>query len=269
MRHETGANVVMNCAVRNIGTHSYLVAGQGSHCQLYNVNVIIENCDTMPENGRIETLKPLLGRKGSATADELNLRNRKSGRDSSVNRRFSKSKVDSNSDTNKNENRCIRFEIKAGDLTQTDFTTSDPWQRVIRISLNCEYMATGGTDSHVRIWKFPNMVKMFDIKAHSKEIDDLDFSPDSKLLVSIAKDGMGIVWNVKTGKECAKLNWTQPNNVKYLFKKSRFGVFEGKRGQHRLFTIANPLGKVGKQVRFFTQKKTDSCLYKIIISINN
>lgn len=245
MRHETGANVVMNCAVRNIGNHSYLVAGQGSHCQLYNVNFF---CETMPENGRIETLKPLLGRKGSATADELNLRNRKSTRDPSVNRRFSKSKVDSNSDTN-SENRCVRIEIKAGDLTQTDFTASDPWQRVVRISLNCEYMATGGTDSHIRIWKFPNMVKLFDIKAHSKEIDDLDFSPDSKQLVSIAKDGMGIVWNVKTGKECAKLNWSHPNNVKYLFKKSRFGVYEGKKGQHRLFTIANPLGKVGKQVR--------------------
>lgn len=246
MRHETGTNVVMNCAVRNIGNHSYLVAGQGSHCQLYNVNFF---CETMPENGRIETLKPLLGRKGSATADELNLRNRKATRDPSASRRFSKSKVDSNSDAS-SENRCIRFEIKAGDLTQTDFTANDPWQRVVRISLNSEYIATGGTDCHVRIWKFPNMVKLFDIKAHSKEIDDLDFSPDSKQLVSIAKDGMGIVWNVKTGKECAKLNWTQPNNVKYLFKKSRFGVYEGKKGQHRLFTIANPLGKVGKQVSF-------------------
>lgn len=239
----------MNCAVRNVGNNSYLVAGQESHCQLYHVNVKIDNFDTMPENGRIETLKPLLGRKGSATMDELNLRQRKTSHDSAGIRRQSKSKVHSNSDSNKNENRCIRFDIKAGDLTQTDFTAKDPWQRVVRISLNCEYMATGGCDAHVRIWKFPNMVQLFDIKAHSKEIDDLDFSPDSKQLVSIAKDGVAIVWNVKTGKECTKLNWTHPPNAKYLFKKSRFGIYEGRKGQHRLFTISNPLGKVGKQVR--------------------
>lgn len=149
MRHETGANVVMNCAVRNTETHSYLVAGQESHCQLYHVNVMIENCDTVPENGRIETLKPLFGRKNSA--DDRNLRNRKGSRDSSANRKFPKPKTgDSNSDSDKNENRCIRFQIKAGDLTQTDFTADDPFQRVVRISSNCEYMATGGTGTNLQ-----------------------------------------------------------------------------------------------------------------------
>lgn len=151
MRHETGANVVMNCAVRNKGNHSYLVAGQESHCQLYHVKVMIENFDTVPENGRIETLKPLLGRKNSATPDERNVRNRKASRDSSVNRKFTKPKADSTFDSNKNENRCIRFEIKAGDLTQTDFTNDDPFQRVVRICLNCEYMATGGTGTNLQV----------------------------------------------------------------------------------------------------------------------
>lgn len=114
-------------------------------------------------------------------------------------------------------------------------------------------MATGGTDAHIRIWKFPNMIQIFDIDAHTKEIDDLDFSPDSKRLVSIAKDGLALIWNVETGKEIAKLNWTPPNNAKYLFKRCRFGRFEGKPNQHRLFTIANPIGKVGKQVESKSQ----------------
>lgn len=251
MRHETGSNVVMNCAVRSMAGHSYLAAGQESHCQLYNVNVLIEGNEIASENGRIETLKPLLGRKSSFTSDEQNVRNRRASRDSSVNRRFSTSKggAGASANANKNEARCLRFEIKASDLTQTDFSRDGPLQRVVRISLDCKYMATGGTDAHIRIWKFPNMVQLFDIKAHSKEIDDLDFSPDSKQLISIAKDGLAIVWNVDTGKECAKLNWTSPNNVKYLFKRCRFGIYEGKRSQYRLFTIANPLGKVGKQVK--------------------
>lgn len=238
----------MNCAVRSTENQSYLVAGQESHCQLYNVNVKFDSNENSTENGRIETLKPMLGRKGSVSFDEQSIRRRKASQDVTANRKLSTSKNENNHD-DQNETR-LRFEIKAGDLTQTDFSKNGPLQRVVRISLNCKYMATGGTDAHVRIWKFPNMLQMFDIDAHSNEIDDLDFSPDSKQLVSIAKDGLGLIWNVQTGKEYAKLNWNPPNNTKYLFKRCRFGVYEGKPGQHRLFTIANPLGKVGKQVRY-------------------
>lgn len=36
-RHETGPNVVMNCSVLLGEKRTYLVAGQESHCQLYNV----------------------------------------------------------------------------------------------------------------------------------------------------------------------------------------------------------------------------------------
>lgn len=237
----------MNCAVRSSGNHSYLVAGQESHCQLYNVNVKIDDNGASSENGRIETLKPLLGRKGSVAFDEQSLRRRKASQDSAANRRPSTSKSN-NTESDQNENRRLYFEIKAGDLTQTDFSMDGPLQRVVRISLDGRYIATGGTDAHVRIWNFPNMLQIFDINAHSKEIDDLDFSPDSKQLVSIAKDGQAIIWNVTTGKEIAKLNWSTPNNAKYLYKRCRFGVYEGKPGQNRLFTIANPLGKVGKQV---------------------
>lgn len=252
LRHETGENVVMNCAVRSDKHRSYLVAGQESHCQVYHVNARIDNQDNATENGHIETMKPTLHRKSST--DEQNLRNRKILQDMK-NRRASAAHEAASGQNNKGgdtENHSrLRYDISAGELTQTDFSKKDPLQRVVRLSLDCKLMATGGTDFHVRLWKFPNAVKVHDFTAHTDEIDDLDFSADSKRLVSIAKDGLAIVWNIETGKEHTRLKWTPPNNVKYLFKRCRFGVHEEKRGQQRLFTITNPRGKVGKQVSIF------------------
>lgn len=252
IRHETGANVVMNCAVRSNGHHSYLVAGQESHCQLYHVNMKVVQDDS---GDGVETLKHTqqTSRKNSSAMDD-SIRNRKH----SDAKRLSTSGAANakhtlpNGDANQNESR-LKFEIKAGDLTQTDFTPQCPLQRVVRISRNCKLMATGGTDAHIRIWSFPKMIKIFDIETHTKEVDDLDFSPDNKQLISIAKDGLAIIWNTENGKEVLRLKWTQPDNTKYLFKRCRFGIFEGKRGQHRLFTIANPLGKVGQQKGYLQQ----------------
>lgn len=246
LRHETGENVVMNCAVRSDKNRSYLAAGQESHCQVYFVNPKIDQ-DNASENGHIETLKSTLHRKSST--DEQNLRNRKILQDVKNRRASIIHEAASQNRANDKENRCrLRFDIIANELTQTDFSKDCPLQRVVRISLDCKLMATGGTDCCIRVWKFPSSLKVHEFKAHTKEIDDLDFSADSKRLVSIAKDGLAIVWSVETGKEHTRLNWTPPNNVRYLFKRCRFGVHEEKRGQNRLFTIVNPLGKVGKQV---------------------
>ena len=54
LRHETGGSVVMNCATFNDGKHTYLVAGQESHCQLYNVRLKV--VDTNKEGEKIEEL---------------------------------------------------------------------------------------------------------------------------------------------------------------------------------------------------------------------
>lgn len=240
IRHETGANVVMNCAVTSDGRRSYLVAGQESHCQLYHVNTKIVDedeaaaADSSKKEDQPSTLRH---RKGSSAKPS-------SGVESVV--------PDARTDANANSKQ-IRFEIKSSDSIQTDFTAVDPVQRVVRISPNGKLMATGGTDCHIRVWTFPRMTLLYDMSLHTKEADDLDFSPDNKLLVSIAKDGEAVVTSMDAGKELVKLKWTPPEGVKYLFKRCRFGLFEGKAGKSRLFTIANPFGKVGKQKGFLQQ----------------
>lgn len=227
IRHETGANVVMNCAVTSDERRSYVIAGQESHCQMYLVNLKVVDEEEMA--------------KAKPTTEEILRRRKSSTKPSGVESVRSKS-VDANANT-----KHIKFEIQPGDSVQTDFTTVDPLQRVVRISPNGKLMATGGTDGVIRVWKFPRMTKLMELKKHTKEVDDLDFSPDSKRVVSIAKDGLGVIWDVGSEKEWKTLKWEPPEGSKYLFKRCRFGIVEGKVGKSCLFTIANPFGKVGKQ----------------------
>lgn len=58
----------------------------------------------------------------------------------------------------------------------------EPLQRVVRIGRSGKLMATGGTDGHIRLWHFPSLKQTVDISAHSREIDDLDISPNEKLV---------------------------------------------------------------------------------------
>lgn len=49
-------------------------------------------------------------------------------------------------------------------------------------------MATGGCDGYVRLWQFPTLKPLRDIKAHDKEVDDVDFSPDCQKVSYISFD---------------------------------------------------------------------------------
>ncbi|CAH2065864.1 unnamed protein product, partial [Iphiclides podalirius] len=221
MRHETGPNVVMNCSIRNAQGRTYLCAGQESHCQLYRVNVRMVDAAEM--------------RRGSFRAENGLVRRRRR----TVSENDNISKTDNNSNTSEKR---ISFEIRPCDSIQTDFG-DDPLQRVVRISHNGKMMATGGIDGKVRIWSFPQMQLLIQLEGHTKELDDLDFSPCDSQLVSIAKDGLALVWGL-TGtasrEPLLKITCQPPNGTKYLFRRCRFGE-----SSERMFTIANPMSRAG------------------------
>ena len=111
-------------------------------------------------------------------------------------------------------------------------------------------MATGGIDGHLRVWNFPAMTILNEYVAHEKEIDDIDFSPDNKSIVSIGKDGKGSIWYISSDKQPLQLCWKHTKDIKYLFKRSRFGIVESLKDKFNLYTISNPLDKTGRAPSF-------------------
>ncbi|XP_035738102.1 prolactin regulatory element-binding protein-like [Vespa mandarinia] len=243
-RHETGPTVVMNCATYNNEKRSWILAGQENHCQLYNVNTKVINV----ENGEV------IKKAGNITKD--NVRNRK------INEKIeeewtTKGKIQEIKDDNYNI-KCKKLQliIKPIDSVQTDFSEDESLQRIVRISFNGKFMATGGTDSCIRIWKFPQLQKLHDLKAHQKEIDDIDFSPDNNSLITIAKDGKAILWDVASGSLNKELTWNTPNNTKYMYKRCRFRISEENKLLNQLFLLSN--ATMGKDPSFLQLWDTES-----------
>lgn len=109
-RHETGPSVVMNCASHNDGKRTVVVAGQESHCQLYNVNMKIISA---AESG---------ARKNSSSEVATGglRQRRKSERETKE--AETKDKVEDIVDDNSNlRHKKLQLNIKPGDSIQTDF----------------------------------------------------------------------------------------------------------------------------------------------------
>lgn len=264
-RHETGRQIVMNMSMIHVDGRILLAAGQESHNQLFFVT---------PKVGQLPlfdtSLNTKIGRReSSAAAAEIRQRKRTESTTSHDGTPLkTKQAPRRESATTSPDMKRVYFDIKSGDSIQTDFSDNDPFQRVVRISSNGKLMVTGGIDGHIRIWNFPRMTPIFDIKAHSSELDDIDFSPDNKFIISVAKDGFAKVWSTSMGKEVMKLQWTPPEGVKYLFKRSRYATIEGNSERYRLFTISNPLGKTGKLKGFLQQWNIETGRLANIVSFD-
>ena len=64
------------------------------------------------------------------------------------------------------------------------------------VSHHGRIIATGGTDSMVKLWSKGTGQLLMDGVGHSGTVRSLQFSPDDRQLVSVGDDGNIFVWNV-------------------------------------------------------------------------
>lgn len=178
VRHDTGDNVVMNCDVHSNGKNIYVVAGQENSNQLYKITAEFTQMNGVVKSKEINNTADTIVRKRKEK-DKENAK-QKGGKKEKSNEKGKnkKDKIEDppilNSIDSKEKN--LRFGFKTFNSVQTVFSGSESLQRVVRLSRNGDLMVTGGTDGHLRLWSFPKMKPLLHIEAHSKEIDDVDFS---------------------------------------------------------------------------------------------
>jgi len=219
-RYYTGEFSVMSMSARSISNNNlplkvYVAAGHNEFCQIYSIT---------------------LGRERHIS-ESSGLRHRGSG--------MANGSPPSNNSTNITSDsveRKIVFHVEPLKKVQIDYSPKEPYGKVVRISYNCKLLASGGDDGNVRVWSFPELSKVHEFPTHDKEIDDIDFSPDNMKLASISKDRRGIIWDVKKGKKHAELGWEPNNNLKYMYKRIKFGCVEGDVKKYKVYTISNPIG---------------------------
>ncbi|EEC05401.1 conserved hypothetical protein, partial [Ixodes scapularis] len=106
---------------------------------------------------------------------------------------------------------------------------------------SAENQCSGGASSVQEQCNYPQFNMEYEVKAHTDELDDLCISPTESMVVTVSRDGHGYVWELKDGKKVCELAFSAPgrSTEKYLFRACRFGIVEGDRSNHRLFTISN------------------------------
>ena len=116
--------------------------------------------------------------------------------------------------------------------------TDSSMQNVVRVSNNGRIMATGGDDGVIRLWKFPQLSPLCEIKAHIHPCKSLDFSSDDQRIASVSSSGPAKIWNIFDGSSItlsSELNWDHVQGITNNFIRCMFTP----NGQH-LLAIVQP-----------------------------
>jgi WD40 repeat protein len=100
--------------------------------------------------------------------------------------------------------RSILFKPGAGSSVELNLSNTTVIRR-IRIAPNGRSMAVGGDDGIIRIISLETFAVTKGFQAHKGRISDLDFTPDSRRLLSTGRDGSAYLWDVDTGRKIREL----------------------------------------------------------------
>ena len=75
----------------------------------------------------------------------------------------------------------------------------------VTFSPNGKILASGGSDSRVKLWNAENGRLLFTREGHLSEVTNISFRPDGKILASSSDEGNVRVWNLENGLEISTL----------------------------------------------------------------
>lgn len=119
--------------------------------------------------------------------------------------------------------RVIKYDGDAKTLTElyqltTEREGKEPTQNVAQCSPSGDLIATGGTDGVIKLHRVADKQKEPTLEQEcrvdpplsdkQKEVLELDFSADGKLLVSVDRSGCGRVWSCDTGKQVGCITYS-------------------------------------------------------------
>ena len=85
--------------------------------------------------------------------------------------------------------------------------------KTVAFSAHGEFLASGGADKTVRIWRESNGLQVYSMTGHGKMVTALAWAPDLSALISAGLDWSIRTWDPDTGKEVKKLGPTTHTNT--------------------------------------------------------
>ncbi|KAL5017543.1 hypothetical protein ScPMuIL_007132 [Solemya velum] len=213
-RHGTGTQAVMNGDSFYDGRRHVFAAGMDDECHIFSMKYKVISSEKEESDKKSEVRK----RKGEVLENH-----------------------NSSTDTKQ-----VTVHVEQTGKIKTDFCKEGAFQKVVKFSWDHSILATGGADGFLRVWKFPELKKLYEIKVHKNEVDDLEFSPIGNRIVTVSKDHTGHAWDTKDGKKRADLVWPQKNSQQYRYRSCRYGLIENQKDKFNLYTISIPVTRSTK-----------------------
>ncbi|XP_022089456.1 prolactin regulatory element-binding protein-like [Acanthaster planci] len=231
---------IMNAALRFDGKEYLLAAGKDEKCQFYK---FVKTKEAMKE-GEEEPKPNQTSNNGNDTGSTRKRKKAKEAKQTADSNK-SKESTTKSEKTSSQEPAVVvtKFDLERLGSVQTDFTDGDKYQKAVCFSPNGMFFATGGADGHVRMWSYPSFEKQYEIKAHSKEVDDIIINPLGNRLVSVSRDSTAIVWKTVDGSKMCDLKWDgvkAEQTTSYRVRCCRFGFIDSDPSKSNMYTIHIP-----------------------------